>query len=423
VQASLPYDYAASFPITGQPGSVHESVINISPEGPFTACGVSYGFEQDRGQPIGSFLPQGQQILPGQLKLGDFPIDVLMDGLRVGPRYLPMVLETTATADGLEFTGRFAQTQLLSDVLNSSPVFEQVQPPANFEFFFTIIDSASGRELQDQPAFNVAALGESHGRRPFRYFPCPVRFGARCSIRMQIVERTANVQGTLFIDLFGVQKSGACAAPVYEPRAADSRVIPFDQVARLSLTGMKGNHLEDDVPINAEGGFFVTSIGYGLQTDEPEVDIALPQGPPATIDLTKVTLSRLPPNALIEGFRLAPGFLRLALDPAGGLNTALPSGLAGRVLESLNRPEDVSFRYSLFDSGSGRELQNQFIHNVAGLGSAKGERPFKKLMLPLHLAPRSTCRVAVDEHFGRGELYIVLQGYKLLEAAAAGGRS
>src|SRR5216683_1085433 len=212
-QASLPFDYAASVPITGQPGSVHESVINISPEGPFTACGVSYGFEQDRGQSIGPFLlpprrPAGGTILPGDLTLADFPLDVLMEGVRVGPRYLPMIFETRASARGSEFTGQFAQTAVSTDVLNVAPVFQHVQPPVEFEFFFSIIDSASGREFQDQPEFNVAALGEAHGKRPFRIFPSPVHFGPRSSVRIQIVERTAKVKGTLFLNLFGVQRSG-----------------------------------------------------------------------------------------------------------------------------------------------------------------------------------------------------------------------
>jgi hypothetical protein len=101
-QASLPFDYSASVPITGQVGTVHESVINISPEGPFTAYGVSYGFEQNRGRTIGPFLPAGAPILPGDLTLGDFPIDVLVEGLRVGPRYLPMIFETRATSRGID---------------------------------------------------------------------------------------------------------------------------------------------------------------------------------------------------------------------------------------------------------------------------------------------------------------------------------
>ena len=36
----------------------------------------------------------------------------------------------------------------------------------------------------------------------------------------------------------------------------------------------------------------------------------------------------------------------------------------------------IDFKYSIVDSGSGRELQNQPIHNIAGLGEATGETAF-----------------------------------------------
>ncbi len=59
-------------------------------------------------------------------------------------------------------------------------------------------------------------------------------------------------------------------------------------------------------------------------------------------------------------------------------------------------------------------MQNQPINNIAGLGIANGERPFKKLARPMLFLPRSTIRVTVDERFGRGNLFIVFQGYKRL---------
>src|SRR5947207_10276916 len=102
---SLPFDYAASVPIVGRPGAVHEAVINISPDGPFTAVAVSYGFEQNRGRSFTGILPAaGDPVPPGDLTLARFPIDVLLDGLRVGPRYLPLVFETRSTPQGIEST-------------------------------------------------------------------------------------------------------------------------------------------------------------------------------------------------------------------------------------------------------------------------------------------------------------------------------
>jgi hypothetical protein len=92
------------------------------------------------------------------------------------------------------------------------------------------------------------------------------------------------------------------------------------------------------------------------------------------------------------------------------------------LFESLNRPESVSFRYSIFDTGRGHELQNLPLHNIAGLGSADGDRPFKRFARPALFLPRSTVRVRVEEQFGRGILFMALQGYKILGPPPSGGR-
>ena len=126
---------------------------------------------------------------------------------------------------------------------------------------------------------------------------------------------------------------------------------------------------------------------------------------------------------------------------------------AGLILSNLMKPSDsdlgrfaqcllvrlcgIHFKYSIIDSGTGRELQNQPIHNIAGLGEATGERPFRPLAKPMLFMPRSTIRIEVEE-ISRGpiygydeeimvkgkpqktgirigaELFIVLHGYKIL---------
>ena len=93
----------------------------------------------------------------------------------------------------------------------------------------------------------------------------------------------------------------------------------------------------------------------------------------------------------------------------------MPFELLNSVFERLNRPEDVLFRYALFDTGTGRELQNQRLNNVAGLGIADGDRPFKRLARPMIFLPRSAIRVEIEEVYGRGEVFVVFQGYKLLD--------
>jgi hypothetical protein len=203
-----------------------------------------------------------------------------------------------------------------------------------------------------------------------------------------------------------------------------ARVIPFDYVATFNLTGSPQNQLESEVTVNAEGGFVATSIGYGLLVEEREVPLQTTQlgAEAGTFDLAKVRLRSFPTSALADGVRIRPDRLRIAFKNNGQLADDLRADDAGELFERLNQPEDVSFRYSIFDSGRGRELQNQPLHNVAGLGIADGDRPFKKLARSMIFQPRSTIRMRVEERFGRGTLFIVLQGYKFLSAPGAGAR-
>jgi hypothetical protein len=241
-------------------------------------------------------------------------------------------------------------------------------------------------------------------------------------------------------------------------------------VTTFALAGRPGNTVEAEATVNAEGGFVATSVGYGLLveeqgvrilwenaqdiTDSPLVDQpagALPQPPPIVnwdirliaqlrrawldtleqqrrgnppaiippeplVNLAFLPLRLLPPNALAEGIRIRPDFVRVAFQNNGRLADAIPVSWLDQLFERLNRPDDVSFRYTVYDGGRGRELQNQPLHNIAGLGIATGERPFKKLARPLLFLPRSVIRVRVDERFGRGTLFIVFHGYKALAA-------
>lgn len=148
------------------------------------------------------------------------------------------------------------------------------------------------------------------------------------------------------------QNPGAAAAPA-------ARDIPYDYVARFTLTGRRGNRVEDVLNISVEGRFIAASIGYSF---------------------IPVTSRSLP--------------------------------AAERVID---------FKYSIVDSATGRELQNRPIHNIAGLGDAAGERPFRALAKPMVFMPRSTIRFEIEEIsegtlYENAELFIVLHGYKVLGA-------
>jgi hypothetical protein len=430
----IPYDYGAVFPITGRPGNVVQSVINTAPDSLFVAVAVGYGFEEERARALSlERSPTAGTVRPRNMQLGelsDSSASALIEGFRINPRSEHLVFRE-------DDPSVFTDDDLPRTVLKNGTLFQRVRAPAEISFLFSILDSGTGRELQNEPVHNIASLGKSNGERPFRLLAQPITFLPRATIRLQIVERSEGVLGNLFVVFYGYQVVGSSGCP--EPVARkltgsaicpsetigspSARVIPFDYVATFNLTGRPQNQVESEVTVNAEGGFVGTSIGYGLLVEESEVPIQLASPPlQRTFNLASdVTLGSFPANALRDGIRIRPDRLRIAFKDNGKPADSLPVEIANELFERLNRPEDVSFRYTIFDSGRGRELQNQPLHNIAGLGIADGDRPFKKLARSMIFQPRSTIRIRVEERFGRGTLFIVLQGYKFLSARAGAG--
>jgi hypothetical protein len=407
----IPYDYAATFRLRGIPGNIVEDVINVSVEGVFVAVAIGYGFEEDRGRSIEVPIPPGPDKGFGDIPLDDIPPEALITGFRIDPRLGSTVLSDEQLPPGF-----------------SSKLFQRVKPPEEISFLFSIVDSATGRELQDEPTHNLASLGKSNGERPFRLLAQPIVFQPRSTIRVQVIEQSEGIIGTLFIVLYGYKVlTAGCSEPLVRTvrgspaypaeiiGTPSAQVVPFDYVARLELIGRPKNIVETEVPINVEGGFVATALGYGLAVEASDVPIRVPEAlaSDATFPLSELPLSAFSAKVLSDGFRIRPNFLRIAFTNNGEL-ADLSVDLANKIFEPLNRAEDVSFRYTIFDSGRGVELQNEPIHNIAGLGIANGDRPFKKFARPMIFLPRSTIRVTIEEHFGRGTLFLVFQGYKIL---------
>jgi hypothetical protein len=160
--------------------------------------------------------------------------------------------------------------------------------------------------------------------------------------------------------------------------ALASKEIPYDYVATFPLTGQRGNRVQGVINISVEGAFVAVAIGYSF-----------------------IPLSTLNVEAETE------------------VITGLELFLAPLVKSLLVRFIGIDFKYSIVDSGTGRELQNKPIHNIAGLGEPTGDRPFRPLAKPMLFMPRSTIRIEVEEISEAptvigAELYIVLHGYKIL---------
>ena len=146
--------------------------------------------------------------------------------------------------------------------------------------------------------------------------------------------------------------------------AAGVKEIPYDYVATFKLTGVRGARVQDVITISTEGTFVAVSVGYSF------VPAAAAVAVPGSV----------PP------FEGTPG---------------------------------IHFLYAIVDSGTGRELQNKAVHNIAGLGSADGNRPFRPFARPVHFVPRATIRIEIEEVsegplFKDGTLFLVLHGYKRL---------
>lgn len=180
------------------------------------------------------------------------------------------------------------------------------------------------------------------------------------------------------------------------PAPASAREIPYDYVARFKLKGVVGSRVQDVINISVEGSFVAVAIGHSFVP-----------GPPAPA-ATPILFSPLPapPNATVAWL------MDNLVTPVAGDPRQLLRGWLARAC-------GIEFKYSIVDSGSGRELQNQPIHSLAGLGEATGQRPFRLLAKPMVFMPRSTIRLEIEELsegplYSSGELFIVLHGYKAL---------
>jgi hypothetical protein len=155
----IPYDYVATFKLLGQRGARVQDVINISTEGTFVAVSVGYSF-------------------------------VTAAAALTQPVTLPTPLDAT-------FKALFPEGALLR--------------ASGIQFLYTIVDSASGRELQNKPVHSIAGLGAANGERPFRPFARPFFFLPRATIRIEIEELSEGTlfrDGTLFIVLHGYKRLG-----------------------------------------------------------------------------------------------------------------------------------------------------------------------------------------------------------------------
>jgi hypothetical protein len=198
---------------------------------------------------------------------------------------------------------------------------------------------------------------------------------------------------------------------------ATVKEIPYDYVATFTLQGKRGNRVQDVINISTDGAFVAVSIGYSFipeLTKQITIDGAVGNG----IHWKVSDVELLTPPSSLAGINVNFLLAGQSSKPVPAPPDSLVNPVA--MLQCLLvQTCGLDFKYSITDGGSGRELQNESIHNIAGLGKADGERPFRPLAKPMLFMPRSAIRIEIDE-FSEGLLYrgsllyIVLHGYKML---------
>jgi hypothetical protein len=150
-----------------------------------------------------------------------------------------------------------------------------------------------------------------------------------------------------------------------------------------------------------------------IQFFKPVIDVEAEgngNGPPRG---PKVQFGPKTAAALQGGLRLNPEFAERIFLTGGD---SLDERILQEAFQAVGAPpEQIAFKYAIFDQGSGREFQSDPILSIAGLGSSDGKRPFRYFARPIELPARSVIRMEITEVSAfKGELHISLQGYKTL---------
>jgi hypothetical protein len=421
---TIPFDYVFQFQLLGQRGNKVQDVVEISMEGVFVALSVGYSLALDQKSITRNFQPViNASTTPRPPTLTPlFSNGVGVTGfLLAGMPGADVGLLLLALPEGIIIESPvLASPVLASEVLVAPSLFRQATIGAdgtvtiNFEqpistgATFRVWDRTN--DLFSQ-VFEVADLS-SEG-----FLTTPM-----IGTNPQTLKLPASGDSSIFVygpnstvNVFVVESATGNFLPILRPQGSGST----DEFS-LGLAGTEvplkvlstANQLADR-PLSPGDALFVRNAGPGVGI--PFSMFSVPQ-----TRLSAITLGALEAGLEKVGADLTGGF-RLNADSGGLTQTdlsldQLSSGALERIFQTGGAStEDVSFLYTLDATGTGREYQNKAIHNIAGLGIANGDRPFRPFAKPVMFEPRSSIRIQVEEISGpAGNLFIVLQGYKML---------
>jgi hypothetical protein len=412
---TIPFDYVFQFSLLGQRGNKVQDVVEISTEGVFVALSVGYSLVLDERRTPRTFGPVINQ-----------------NTLLRSPSFVPFLSDPQTAINKLFITG--APGAEIAVVLLKTPSGNGVINLVN-ELPRILISGTLGSD-------GTLLLDLNLPGQPSQVIPLESQF--------LLWDRSNNLFGQLFE--LGALNTETAMTPVIGPdpttkqlpAAGASQVHIFGRLDNpIDLTVLKGDGSDpirrNNIKLNQPFTFFddASVSGAKVTLDSPLspgdlliVGLANTSVAPLGVDFSvfnvpRVKLSDISLGALVAGLGssgadLTRGFrLNPAADSLLAANLAIDqvdAGTLGRIFETgAVAAEEVSFLYSLDVSGTGREYQSKPIHNIAGLGIANGDRPFRPFAKPVMFEPKSSVRIQVEELSGpAGTLSIVLQGYKML---------
>lgn len=217
---TIPFDYAFRYRLEGKPANVLNGTVTVSIESTFVAVSIGYG-AVPKLTPVTLGVGRGavvRNVLKADLE--GIALSIRKSLVETGRRMRGDTIFGAVLRNGIRLNPQFADVALSAierggplDARIADRLFQVVSPPPEqIQFLYALYDEGSGREFQSEPILNTAGLGISNGDRPFRYFPKPIVFAPRTTIRLQITE-VSDFEGDLHVSLQGYKVLGQAGTP------------------------------------------------------------------------------------------------------------------------------------------------------------------------------------------------------------------
>lgn len=406
---TLPFDYVVTVPF-GQSGVTTQSLVNISTVGPFVVTGIGYSlltnervapkrFGSKQEDPVDALrnTPTPQLAPPA-------PPPIIVKSAPKARRRKSAPAAVSTTPSGFRLFG--APDAVLSVIVNGQPLKAG-----------TVQLDSSGRaeidlsDLQGQSTVILTDITNGRSSQGLVLVRVDNDSGSNFSVTPQFGPTEPHIGSERF-DVV-VRPGAELEASVL---AADGRKIKLRQNVTVpssddKSSGIVAGRVQVELS-KAAASSKKRTLAPGDLLIVRDTASNLSTRFQVAINPLDFSLRALPAFALRNGFRLDRVVLEKYLDneilppPEEAFAPFVPCG---------SDPGELSFLYSIIDNGTGRALQSEPIHNIAGLGIADGDRPFRTFPKPFVLNPRSVLLFQVQAlSGGPGTLYFVLQGYKVV---------